>query len=487
MPPTAAQAIEESARTEKIGDGKKCCLYNRQFGSEPASKGPRLYEAGSAPKAAGNLAFAPPKVHSPVQAARQRSGHPARHQMALGFPCPNFRCIASIMTVITDTEALARFCERQRDASFLAVDTEFMRERTYWPILCLVQVAGPDEAVAIDALSPGIDLEPLLDLMADQSTLKVFHAARQDVEIFFHLSGAVPTPLFDTQIAAMVCGFGDAASYERLVAKLARASLDKSSRFTDWSHRPLTERQISYALADVVHLRTVYERLQQQLASNGRAGWFAEEMAELSKPETYRNDPGEAWRRFRLRGRADPRFFAVLCELAAWRETAARQRNLPRGRIMRDEAVLEIAAHAPKTIEALARTRSLGKGVAEGKLGDAILEAVGRGLAKTRSIKPPNLPSAEAPPGLGPLIELLRVLLKQRCEDHQVAQKLLASAEDLEAIAADDHAPVKALSGWRREIFGKDAIALKHGRLGLTVRRSRVSLVELPREEDDRP
>src|SRR5271167_2344542 len=288
-----------------------------------------------------------------------------------------------MMTVITDSEALARFCRRQEAAGFVAVDTEFMRERTYWPILCLVQVAGPEEAVAIDALAPGIDLTLLLALMADESILKVFHAARQDIEIFFNLSGTVPKPLFDTQIAAMVCGFGDAVSYETLVSKLAQASLDKSSRFTDWSHRPLTERQIHYALADVVHLRTVYDRLQQQLASNGRAGWFAEEMAGLADAATYRNDPSEAWRRFRLRGRVDARFFGVLREVAAWRETAAQQRNLPRGRIIRDEAILEIAAHAPKSIEALARTRSLGKGIAEGKLGSEILEAVQRGLSTT--------------------------------------------------------------------------------------------------------
>jgi ribonuclease D len=389
------------------------------------------------------------------------------------------------MTVVTDTGVLGEFCARQRGAGFVAVDTEFMRERTYWPILCLVQVAGPEEAAAIDALAPAIDLTPLLALMADQSTLKVFHAARQDIEIFFNLSGAVPTPIFDTQIAAMVCGFGDAASYETLVSRLARASLDKSSRFTDWSRRPLTERQIRYALADVVHLRTVYEKLQQQLASNGRAGWFAEEMAELSNPATYRSDPAEAWRRFRLRGRVEPRFFGVLRELAAWRETAARQRNLPRARIMRDEAVLEIAAHIPKTIEALARTRSLGRGIAEGKLGGEILEAVQRGLAEAGSLAPPPSSKAEPPPGVGPLIELLRVLLKQRCEEHQVAQKLLASAEDLEAIAADDAAAVPALSGWRREIFGKDALALKHGELALTVRRNRISLVAL-KDRDQR-
>src|SRR5499433_4249836 len=318
------------------------------------------------------------------------------------------------MTVITETEALSQFCARQVGASFVAVDTEFMRERTYWPILCLVQVAGPFEAAAIDPLAPGIDLAPLLTLMADQNILKVFHAGRQDIEIFFNLSGTVPTPLFDTQIAAMVCGFGDAVSYETLVSKLARASLDKSSRFTDWSHRPLTERQIRYALADVVHLRTVYEKLRERLTSNGRASWIAEEAAELSDPKTYRNDPYEAWRRFRLRGRVDGRFFGVLREVAAWRESAARQRNLPRNRIMRDEAVLEIAAHSPRTIEALARTRSLGKGVAEGKLGGEILEAVQRGLAATGP-GPPAVAKTDAPPGIGPLVELLRVLLKQRC------------------------------------------------------------------------
>jgi ribonuclease D len=382
------------------------------------------------------------------------------------------------MTLITDNAALVRFCNQQRDASFVAVDTEFMRERTYWPILCLVQVAGPASAAVIDALAPGIDLTPLLALTADQSILKVFHAARQDIEIFFNLSGTVPEPLFDTQIAAMVCGFGDAASYETLVNRLARAALDKSSRFTDWANRPLTERQIRYALADVVHLRTVYEKLQQRLALNGRAGWFAEEMAGLIDPATYRSDPSEAWRRFRLRGRVDPRFFGVLRELAAWRETAARQRNLPRGRIMRDEAVLEIAAHAPKTIEALARTRSLGKGVAEGRLGGEILEAVQRGLAEAKT-GPQAIPSrADSPAGLTPTVELLRVLLKQRCEEHQVAQKLVASSEDLELIAGDDEAPVPALSGWRHEIFGKDALALKHGRLALTVRGKRVTLVE---------
>jgi len=388
-------------------------------------------------------------------------------------------------SLISDTEALAQFCERQKGTRFVAVDTEFMRERTYWPILCLVQVAGPEEAVAIDALAPGIELTPLLTLMADPQILKVFHAARQDLEIFFQLcaaagsGGLAPHPVFDTQVAAMVCGFGDSASYETLVKRLAGAPLDKASRFTDWAHRPLSERQIEYALADVVHLRTVYERLQELLAKNGRALWFAEEMADLVDPAIYRSEPNEAWRRFRLRGRADQRMLGVLRAVAAWREAAAQQRDLPRGRIMRDEAILEIAAHAPKSIESLARTRSLGRGVAEGKLGHDILEAVAQGLADPNP--PPAIPAKpDAPPGIGPLIELLRVLLKQRCEDFAVAQKLVASADDLEAIAAADDAPVRALSGWRREVFGKDALALKHGQLALTARGNRIELVPLP-------
>jgi ribonuclease D len=387
------------------------------------------------------------------------------------------------MTLITDTEALAAFCDRQKGAAFVAIDTEFMRERTYWPILCLVQAAGPQEAVAIDALAPGIELGPLLALMRDSSILKVFHAGRQDLEIFFQRAGEVPHPVFDTQIAAMVCGFGDSVSYETLVKKLAGVSLDKASRFTDWAQRPLTERQINYGIADVVHLRTVYDRLQQRLAQNGRAEWFAEEMAALVDPALYQADPAEAWRRFRLRGRADRRFLGVLRALSAWRETAAQQRDLPRGRLLRDEAVIEIAAHAPHTIEALARTRGLAKGVAEGRLGREILEAVARGLADQQP--PEAIPAKpDSPPGLGPLIELLRVLLKQRCEDFGVAQKLVASSDDIEAIAADDAAGVRALSGWRRDVFGGDALALKHGRLALTAGRNRIELVAIRSSEE---
>jgi ribonuclease D len=382
------------------------------------------------------------------------------------------------MTLITDTEALAAFCGRQRGVEFVTVDTEFMRERTYWPILCLVQVAGPGEAVAIDALAEGIDLAPLYVLMADPTTLKVFHAARQDLEIFYQRMGAVPDPVFDSQVAAMVCGFGDSVSYETLVKKLAGVSLDKASRFTDWAQRPLTQRQIEYGLADVVHLRTAYERLRQRVAQNGRTEWFAEEIAALVDPALYRAEPQEAWRRFKLRGRADKRLLGVLRALAAWREAAAQQRDLPRGRLIRDEAVIEIATHAPRTVEALARTRSLPKGVAEGRFGREILDAVAEGIADPDP--PAGLPQKpENPPGLGPLVELLRVLLKQRCEDFGVAQKLVASADDIEAIAADDGADVRALGGWRLDVFGADALALKHGKLALTAGRNRIQLVSL--------
>jgi ribonuclease D len=381
------------------------------------------------------------------------------------------------MTLITDSEALAAFCERQRTAEFVAVDTEFMRDKTYWPQLCLVQVAGPDEAVAIDTLAEGIDLKPLLALMADPEILKVFHAARQDIEIFFNLA-AVPQPLFDTQVAAMVCGFGESVSYETLASKLAGARIDKSSRFTDWSHRPLTEKQLNYAIADVVHLRKVYDKLRAKLEKNGRSEWLGEEMADLTAPETYRTDPGEAWRRFRLRG-GNRKFLAILKELAAWRELAAQQRNIPRSRIIRDESVLEIASHAPATIADLARTRGLSRGVAEGKLGGEILAAVQRGLALPEDQQPKLPQRAELPAGLGPLTDLLRVLLKLRCEENDVAQKLVANAEDLELIAASDQADVRALHGWRYELFGRDALDLKHGRLALTASGKKISLVRL--------
>ncbi len=380
------------------------------------------------------------------------------------------------MAPIDSSDALAAFCQRQARADYITVDTEFMRDKTYWPQLCLVQIAGPEEAAAIDPLAPGIDLAPLLALMGDQRLLKVFHAARQDIEIFVNIAGAVPAPLFDTQVAAMVCGFGDAVSYETLAGRLAGAQIDKSSRFTDWAHRPLTERQLRYALSDVVPLRTVYEKLAQRLAKSGRTQWLAEEMGVLTDPATYRQDPQEAWRRFKLRSN-NRKLLALVRELAAWREIAAQQRNLPRNRLLRDESILEIAAHAPSTTAELARTRGLGKNFAEGKLGGEVLAAVKRVLAMPESDYPLPPPRREPPPGIGPLVDLLRVLLKLRCEENDVAQKLVADTEDLEMIAADDAAPVRALQGWRAELFGKDALDLKHGRLALTAAGKRIKLV----------
>ena len=287
--------------------------------------------------------------------------------------------------LINESAALAEFCRRVERAPFVTVDTEFMRERTFWPILCVVQVAGggmdkdPAAAAAIDALAPGLDLTPLFRILGDPNILKVFHAARQDLEIFYYLMKKLPAPVFDTQVAAMVCGFGDSASYETLVGTLARARIDKSSRFTDWSVRPLSDRQIAYALADVIHLRQVYEELGRRLAASGREAWLSEEMATLTAEATYDVDPSRAW--LRLKARGGGRFLAVLREVAAWREREAQRRDLPRGRIVRDEALLEIAHHRPATAEALARTRGLGARLAEGPMGAGLLQAIAAGLA----------------------------------------------------------------------------------------------------------
>lgn len=380
--------------------------------------------------------------------------------------------------LIADTATLAAFCDRLAQAPFVTIDTEFLRDKTYWPILCLVQLAGPNEAAAIDALAEGLDLAPLFDLLQNPNVTKVFHAARQDVEIFVRMTGKVPSPIVDTQVVAMVCGFGDSASYETLASKLAGARIDKSSRFTDWSHRPLTEKQLAYALSDVTYLRTVYEKLQQKVEKSGRSHWVEDEIAILTEPNTYRVDPDNAW--IRLKARSDkPRFLAVLKEVAAWREREAQARDLPRNRVVKDETILEIAAHPPKDAEALGRCRGLSRGFADGKMGDGILAAVKRGLDMPESEAPRLAAKADIPPGLGPIIELLRVLLKLRCDEHEVAQKLIGNAGDLEALAADDNADIQALKGWRREIFGEEALKLKHGKLALTAAGKRVKVIEL--------
>ncbi|MFQ5772925.1 MAG: ribonuclease D [Kiloniellaceae bacterium] len=383
------------------------------------------------------------------------------------------------MTLIAESAELAAFCARQAQADFIAVDTEFMRDSTYWPKLCLAQVAGPQEAAAIDTLAPGIDLGPLFTLLKNNRILKVFHSARQDMEIFFLLMDRLPEPIFDTQVAAMVCGFGESVGYDTLVRRVTGARIDKSTRFADWSRRPLKRRQVDYALSDVVHLRPVYERLRQRLAKTGRTAWLDEEMAVLTNPETYRLVPETAWQRLKTRS-GDRRYLAILRALAAWREAEAQRRDVPRNRVLRDEQIFDIAAHRPATVEELARTRGLSREAAHGRIGQAILKAIAAGLAVPEADCPAPPPRAERPAGLGPVIDLLKVLLKMRCEKHEVAQKLVASAADLELIAADDKATVPALTGWRREIFGKEALALKHGRLALGVEGRKIKLVPLP-------
>jgi ribonuclease D len=377
--------------------------------------------------------------------------------------------------VIADTKSLEQLCKRLAQAPNVAVDTEFMRDTTYWPRLCLVQVAGPDAEAVIDPMAKGLELKPLLKLMADARVLKVFHAARQDMEIFFHMMGDVPRPIFDTQVAAMVCGFGEQVSYETLVSHYTGARVDKSSRFTDWSHRPLTDRQLAYALSDVTHLRTVHAGLSERLHKTGRERWLDEEMATLLDPVTYRLHPEDAWQRLKPRGMSR-KALGVLKELAAWREREAQKRDLPRGRLVKDEALLEIAASQPRRIEDLARVRALPRGNAEGPIGKALLEAVARGLALPADALPAPSERPQLPRGLGPVIEMLKVLLKMTCEKHHVAAKLVASVADLERIAAGA-ADVLALNGWRREVFGDDAVALLEGRLGLVVERGHVRTV----------
>jgi ribonuclease D len=390
------------------------------------------------------------------------------------------------MTIIDDSAELARFCQRLGEASYITVDTEFMREKTYWPRLCLVQLGGPEECAAVDPMVEGIDLAPLFELMTDPGTLKVFHAARQDIEIFYNLTGKVPSPLFDTQVAAMVCGFGDAVGYETLASRLARARIDKSSRFTDWARRPLTERQVQYALSDVTHLRVVYEKLSRELEKTGRMAWLEEEEATLIDPATYASHPEDAWRRLKLRS-TKPRFLGILREVTDWRERQAQSRDIPRQRVLRDEALIEIAAHPPKDSDQLARIRGMSRGLANGRSGSELLAAVKRGV----EIDPAELPKVQrpppTPPGIGPLVELLKVLLKLKCESHHVARKLVASSADLEQIAADDFAEVRALHGWRREIFGVDALELKHGRLALSAAGDAIKLVRLEPPEGDAP
>jgi ribonuclease D len=384
------------------------------------------------------------------------------------------------MTPITTTADLAVFCSKLRGNPFVAVDTEFMRETTYWPKLCLIQAATPDVEAVIDPLAEGIDLEPFLEILRDESILKVFHAARQDVEIFNNLQ-AMPKPLFDTQIAGMAAGFGEQIAYDALVRQMLRIELDKSSRFTDWARRPLSDNQLTYAVADVTHLARLYPLLRERLEKEGRINWVLDEMNGLIDPAIYDVEPENAWKRLRPR-RHTVKYLAVYKSVAAWRERTAQQRDQPRGRILKDEAIDEIATQAPTDPEALDRLRSVPKGFSGSRFGPDLLAAVREALKDPEAYAPViERNRTPASPAAGAVVELLKVLLKARAEEAGVASKLIATVSDLELIANDDNAETPALKGWRWEAFGEDALKLKRGELALVLDGSRVRVVEVRR------
>ena len=377
---------------------------------------------------------------------------------------------------ITTTAELAAACERMAAYPFVTIDTEFLRETTYYPLLCVAQMACADEAVVIDALASGIDLAPFYALMANEKVMKVFHAARQDIEIIWHAAKLIPHPIFDTQVAAMVLGYGDSISYDQLVQRITGDALDKSHRFTDWSRRPLSEAQLRYAISDVTHLRDVYLALVEDLKRRDRADWVEDEMGVLTSPDTYRMEPDNAWQRLKTRVRK-PKELAVLIEVAAWREREAQTRDVPRSRVLKDEAIGDIAVHAPTSPDKLAHLRSLPRGFERSRWGEAIIAAVERGLARDPKTLPLQ-PRAPLAANGGAVVELLKVLLRMISEHHHVAPKVIATVDDLERIAASDKADVPALKGWRRELFGDKALALKHGKLALAIERNKVATVE---------
>jgi ribonuclease D len=380
------------------------------------------------------------------------------------------------MQPVTTTSELAAVCRRMSAHPFVTIDTEFLRETTYYPLLCVAQMASAEEAVVVDALAPGIDLGPFFSLMADEKVMKVFHAARQDIEIVWHGAKLIPRPIFDTQVAAMVLGYGDSISYDQLVQRITGDALDKSHRFTDWTRRPLSEAQLSYAISDVTHLRDVYRALVDDLGRRGRVDWVQEEMHVLTSADTYRMDPENAWQRLKTRVRK-PKELAVLIEVAAWREREAQSRDVPRSRVLKDDVIADIAVQAPTTIEKLRNLRSLPKGFERSRWGEAIVAAVSRGL--DRDVKTLPRPARFAPSANGTaVVELLKVLLRMISEQHHVAAKVIATVDDLERIAADDAADVPALAGWRRELFGDKALALKHGNLALAIDKGKVAAVE---------
>jgi ribonuclease D len=387
------------------------------------------------------------------------------------------------MPLITTTQELSLFCDRLSQHEFVTVDTEFIREQTFWPKLCLIQLAGPGEEAIVDPLERGIDLAPFYQLMANERVVKVFHAARQDLEIVWTQAKLIPHPIFDTQVAAMVCGFGESVSYVSLVKQVTGRDLDKSSRFTDWARRPLTERQLAYALGDVTHLREVYKRLDAELKSTGRSRWLDQEMADLLDARTYETPPEEAWRRLKLRVK-NRKGLAVLIELAAWRERAAQMQDVPRNRILRDEALYDIASHAPTDVAQLSQLRSLSEGFGRSARAKEIVEAVKRGVARDPKTVPQLREGAGVPAEKGATVELLRVLLKACAARSKVAPRLIADADDLERLAVEDEPDVPALKGWRYELFGAEAQRLKRGEVALKVVDGEVVTVAIAPDAD---
>jgi ribonuclease D len=378
------------------------------------------------------------------------------------------------MTLITTTDELAALCRSLRELPFVTADTEFLRDKTYYPQLCLVQLAGPGTAPsAVDPLAKGIDLSPMFDLFFDDKVTKVFHAARQDLEIVYNLTGKLPKELFDTQVAAMVCGFGDQIGYYNLVNDVCRVKLDKGAQFTDWSRRPLSDRQLFYALDDVTYLRDVYQKLAKNLSDQGRSDWVREEMATLLDPATYNNDPDNAWHRIKLRT-DKPQAMLVLKEVCAWREREAQRRDVPRNRVVRDETLADIAIHPPKDANELGAIRGFTPDMARGRIGQSVLEAVARALAQPRSAAPQQEEKIRFPADMTPVLEMLKMLLRIQCAEHDVAAKLVASSGDLEALAMDDNADIPALKGWRFDVFGREALGLKHGRVALSLKNGKI-------------
>tara|TARA_Y100001936_G_C16087223_1_gene682707 strand:- start:3607 stop:4755 length:1149 start_codon:yes stop_codon:yes gene_type:complete len=382
------------------------------------------------------------------------------------------------MTLIVENKVLKSFCNSLGKTEFITVDTEFLRDKTYWPRLCLIQIGGPGQEAAIDVLAEGLDLTPVLALMRKPELLKVFHAPRQDFEIFYRLMGELPFPVIDTQISAMVCGFGDSVGYETLVSKLIKKKIDKSMRFTDWQKRPLSKKQLNYALADVTHLRIIYQKLSQMVDNNNRENWIKEEVNALLDPTLYTFDVREAWKRLKIKN-PTPRLLGIIREVAAWRENAAQSRNVPRNRIARDDVILSLAIQKPRTLNELGMVRGLNDRQKNGKTANKILAAISDGIAVPIDDCPKVLKTQKNKGKYRPTSDLLKVLLKLKCEEHSVAQKLIANSDELDELARNDGAKIRALKGWRREIFGEDALALKHGKIAVTMKNDKYRIINI--------